>query len=95
MKIKQYINSAVMIVFGIIIFQLASNFYSSIHYSFIYSGVPPTAYEEVLVEHILQIRTVISNFAMLLMFTSLVFVGIEIMLLVITFITYRKQKGSN
>ncbi len=58
-----------MIVFGIIIFRLASDFYSSIHYSFIYSGVPPTAYEDVLVEHILQIRTVISNFAMLLMFT--------------------------
>lgn len=91
MKIKQYyINQIVMIIFGLIIFQLAYNLYSNIHYAFIYSGIPATEMEKVLEEHILQIRTVISNFALLLMIVALVFVGIEIVLFVMIF---RKEKS--
>lgn len=86
---KQYtkhVNNIVMIVFGIIFFQLSSLFLAVIQdYSI------PLSTDEI-VHHITQLRYLISNFVMLLMYTSFFFIIIEIILLIITIITYKKQK---
>ena len=97
MKINQFvnniINNIVMIVFGIIFFQLFSVIHSNIEASqFIYSDIPMSINEDLIVNHIRQIKRLILNLIMLSMYTLFFFIIIEIMLLTITIITYRKQK---
>ena len=91
MKMKQYtqhINNIVMIVFGIIFFQLSSLFLAIIRDDSILTS---TSIDDI-VHHVTQIKYLISNFVMLLMYTSFFFIIIEIILLIITIITYKKQK---
>lgn len=97
MKIKPYVNNIVMIVFGIIAVLLLFDFYSNMNFSLIYySSIPVTEVEEALKDYVLRMRMTITYNILLIVYVLIAFVGVEIMLLIITIITtYRKQKRLN